>query len=182
MASSETAGVVPKKNWNKAQGRSSTAPLALVDETGAATNATATWRSDNNWKLPTADTPGDARMMRGYLDTGRENPTTVTVSGLRASSKGYDVYVYVDGDNANSRMTGIFSITTGTGSATAGVTDARGTNFQGEFREAVGGGRGNYLKFSGIVATGFTLTATPGTTSDNVKRAAVNGIQIVPAQ
>jgi hypothetical protein len=62
------------------------------------------------------------------------------------------------------------------------VTDARGANFRGEFQQAVGGGRGNYLKFSGIGATGFTLTATPGSTSDDVKRAAINGIQIVPAR
>jgi hypothetical protein len=138
------------------------------------------WHSDNNWKLPGTATSGNAHMMQGYLDTGHENPTTVTVAGLPSSPAGYDVYVYVDGDNANSRMTGIFTITVETYST--GVTDARGTNFQGEFREAVGGGSGNYLKFSGIRATGFTLKATPGTTSDNVKRAAVNGIQIVPAE
>jgi hypothetical protein len=182
MGRSEVAGVIPKKNWNSAVGRLRTTPLALFDETGSLNGATVVWRSDNNWMLPGTATPGNAHMMQGYLDTKNENPTTVTVAGLPSSPAGYDVYVYVDGDNANSEMVATFRITAGTDSTAAGVTDARGTNFHGEFREAVGGGSGNYLKFSGIRVTGFTLKATPGSTSDNVKRAAVNGIQIVPAQ
>ncbi len=38
----------------------------------------------------------------------------------------------------------------------------------------------NYVKFT-ITGTGFTLTATPGTSTDSYPRAPVNGIQIVPA-
>src|ERR1700722_15382890 len=41
MASSETAGVVPKGNWNNASGATSASPLKLVDDTGAATNVIA---------------------------------------------------------------------------------------------------------------------------------------------
>ncbi len=40
---------------------------------------------------------------------------------------------------------------------------------------------GNYVKFSGIKATAFNLTAIPGTASDGTPRAPVNGLQIVPA-
>jgi hypothetical protein len=37
------------------------------------------------------------------------------------------------------------------------------------------------VKFTAVNATGFTLTATPGTSTDSFLRAPVNGIQIVPS-
>src|SRR5947209_12655462 len=40
---------------------------------------------------------------------------------------------------------------------------------------------GNYIKFTAVQATAFTLTATPGATSDGFMRAPVNGIQIIPS-
>jgi hypothetical protein len=51
-------------------------------------------------------------------------------------------------------------------------------NFSGAFRQA-NSASGNYVKFA-IKATGFNLTATPGSATDSVQRAAVNGIQIIP--
>src|SRR5579862_435286 len=46
-ASSETAGVVAKGNWNHARGAQSASPLSLVDETGSATDVKVNWTSDN---------------------------------------------------------------------------------------------------------------------------------------
>ncbi|HZQ50809.1 MAG TPA: hypothetical protein VFB14_01365, partial [Bryobacteraceae bacterium] len=59
------------------------------------------------------------------------------------------------------------------------VTDSSNTNFNGTFQQALNSA-GNYVKFSGIQATAFALTATPTSASDGVLRAPVNGIQIVP--
>ena len=42
-------GVVAQANWNSATGARETSPLALVDETGAATNATVTWSANGGW-------------------------------------------------------------------------------------------------------------------------------------
>ena len=181
MAATETAGVVAKTNWNNAAGNVRTTPLSLVDETGASTGATVTWSSDNNWALPVADAPGNVRMMRGYLDTGAENPTTVTVSGLPVSATGYDIYVYSDGDNEGSLNTASYAIS-GTGISTASVncTDSANTNFNGSLN-ACSGSTGNYIKFTAINATAFTLTATPRTATDGALRAEINGIQVVPA-
>ena len=177
MGSTESAGVVAKSQWNSASGASRSTPLALVDETGAATSATVTWTADNVWSTGIANTAGNLRLMKGYLDTGNLHPTTVTVAGLTATS--YDVYVYVDGDNASATRTGSYQIS-GSGIMTTVVTltDAANTNFTGTFTQA-NNSSGNYVKFS-INATGFTLTATPGTASDGSKRAPVNGIQIIP--
>ncbi len=124
---------------------------------------------DNAYKLPKPDQPGDQRMMNGYLDTGNANPTTVTVTGLAPNT--YDVYVYADGDNGGATRTGIYN-----GIA---LTDAANTNFSGVYTQA-NNSPGNYVKFTFTGST-FILTATPGTASDNTRRAPVNGIQIIPS-
>jgi PQQ-like domain len=90
MAASEVAGVVAKSHWNNAAGASCRTPLALNDETGAASGATVTWTSNNTWMTPITDQAGNRRMMKGYLDTPGMS-TTVNVGGL--SQRTYDVYV-----------------------------------------------------------------------------------------
>jgi len=179
MAPTEVAGVVPEPNWNDASGVSSSSPLALIDDTGAATTATVTWSSNDIWETPITDQPGNARMMKGYLDTSSNSTTTVTVAGLPASSGGYQVYVYADGDNGSATRTGIYTIS-GTGITTTiiDLTDTANTNFSGTFTQA-DNSAGNYVVFT-INATGFTLSATGGAASDGFPRAPINGIQIVP--
>jgi hypothetical protein len=176
MAATETAGVVPMSNWNSATGASRSTALALVDETGAPSGATVTWSSNNTWRTPVTDQPGNRRMMWGYLDTSDISVTTVTVAGL--ANAAYDVYVYADGDNASIAKTGAYRISgTGITPTTINLTDPLNTNFNATFTQA-NNSNGNYVKFS-IVASGFTLTATPGASSGN-RRAPVNAVQIVP--
>ena len=57
MGPSETAGAIAKPHWNAAFGAASSAPLRLVDETGAATSAAVTWSAGGTWALPIADRP-----------------------------------------------------------------------------------------------------------------------------
>ena len=83
MGSTEVAGVVAQSNWNDASGTTSTTPLALINQAGASRGATVTWNTNGIWELPITDTPGNYRMMRGYLDTSG-GVTTVTVAGLAA--------------------------------------------------------------------------------------------------
>ena len=178
MASTETAGVVASTHWNAAQGAKSSSALKLVDSTGAATSATATWSSNGTYSLPIANTAGNDRMMQGYLDP-TSGTATVTVTGLATHTAGYNVYVYVDGNNGSATRTGSYKIT-GPGLALAAVTatDEANTNFSGTFTQA-NNSKGNYVVFA-ITGTQFTLTATPGTASTSTKRAPINGIQIVP--
>jgi hypothetical protein len=177
MGATESAGVVAKANWNNATGATRSTPLALVDETGGATAATLTWTSNNVWSTPVADQPGSNRLMKGYLDTTASSTTTATVAGLPLGA--YDVYVYADGDNSSATRTGGYRISgAGITTTTVNLTDGASTNFSGTFTQAINSS-GNYVKFS-ISASGFTLTATPGTASDGSPRAPLNGIQIVP--
>jgi hypothetical protein len=176
MAPTESAGVVPKTNWNNALGNTRTVPLPLADESGLMTGASVTWTSDNPWSMPIADSPGDCRMMKGYLDNGEGNVTTVNVSGLLPSPKGYDIYVYVDADNESENKTGTYSIGgPGITSLSVTATDLANTDFTGAFQQAQNS-PGNYVKFSGVNATTFTLIASP----QSGHRAPVNAMQIVP--
>jgi hypothetical protein len=179
MGSTESAGVIAKPNWNNASGASSSAPLALVDESGNSTTATVSWSSNNIWETPITDQAGNARMMKGYLDTGSATTTTVTVSGLPSNAAGYNVYVYADGNNVSATRTGTYQMS-GTGIPTTSIslTDAAGIDFSGTFTQA-NNSAGNYVVFT-INASSFSISATPGAATDSTPRAPVNGIQIVP--
>jgi hypothetical protein len=176
MASTEVAGVTPVARWNNAAGAVSARALNLVDDKGSATGAAITWSADNLWTIPITDTAGNNRLMRGYLDDGAGKPTTVTVVNLQAGS--YTVYVYADGDNAASTKIGTYTLTSGITVTSQTITDPANTNFSGAFTPGA-----NYAAFplTLTAAGGFTLTATPGISTDTVPRAPVNGIQIVPA-
>ncbi len=175
MARSEAAGVLIRENWNDAVGAKSSSPLALVDENGSRSGATVTWSADDVQDTAIPDLAGNYRMMRGYLDTGSGNPTTVTVSGLAAGT--YSIYVYVDGNNGAATETARYQISLpGISSASATTTDEANTDFSGTFIQA-DNGDGNYVVFSNVAVTsGFVLTATPFGPGG---RAPVNGIQIV---
>jgi len=176
MGTGETAGVTPRPFWNNAFGQTSITPLTLTDETGTRTPASVIWNCNNIWSLPTTDQPGDRRMMKGYLDTSSTSTTAVTVTAL--SSGTYDVYVYADGDNGGSTRSATYELSgPGIETTTITLTDAAGTNFNGIFTEA-NNSNGNYVKFT-IQGTEFTVKATPGSASDNTRRAPLNGIQII---
>jgi hypothetical protein len=177
MAPGETAGVFAQANWNAAAGAVRSSPLALADAAGAATGASVTWSANGTWATPISDTPGNLRLMRGYLDTSSTSVTTVTVSGLRSGA--YDVYVYADGDNREYTRSAIYRLTAPGGAGVdVTLTDPANTNFQGAFAEAQGGA-GNYVRFT-IAADGFTVAAMPSTGSNTTRRAPINAIQIVP--
>ncbi len=177
MGSAEVAGVVPESNWNNANGAKSSSPLALVDSTGAATAATVSWTSDDVWDESITDAPGNVRMMKGYLDNGQTDTSTVTVSGLPSSSGGYTVYVYADGSTSGTN-TGIYQIS-GAGITTTSINLTYNSNFTGTFTQA-NNSVGNYVVFTIANVSGFTLQAIPSTASSGYERAPLNGIQIVP--
>jgi hypothetical protein len=180
MAATEVAGVVAKAHWNNASGASSSASLALVDEMGSSTTATVSWSSNNIWETTITDQAGNARMMKGYLDTASATTTTVNFTGLPSNAAGYNVYVYADGDNPSGSRTGIYQISgAGITPTSISLTDVAGTNFSGTFTQA-NNSAGNYVVFT-INATSFTISGTPGSATAGVApRAPINGIQIVP--
>lgn len=175
MGATESAGVVKAVNWNNLVGKSGT-QNNLRQSSGASSTASVTWSANGTDSLKRTDIAGDARMMKGYLSTSNTSTTTVTISGLGApyTTNTYDIYFYLDGDNVNATRSGVYQI--GTTKYTG--TDVTGATFNGAY--ALGNNRnGNYMLYANLKAASFTLTATPGTSTDGTKQAPINGIQIV---
>ena len=186
MAATEVAGVpgFTQSNWNNAEGSSSTGQ-SLHDENNQATGATLTWTFAGKSYTSVSDTPGDGRMMRGYISQFSSSAPTVTVSGLGTAftSSGYDVLVYFDGENTPGTPSDwVTQYTLAVGGSTVATVfgkDAAGVNFGGSFSEASGSTAGsatagNYVRFTGLTGSGFTLTATPDAGSGPI-----NAIQII---
>jgi hypothetical protein len=178
MGSSESAGVAAETNWNNAQNASGIG-LLLNDSTGKPSGAMAAWLANGVYSTSVSDTAGNNRMMRNYLDTGNTTTTTVTVSGLLANNNGWNVYVYFDGNNFETRE-GSYTIS-GPGITTTSIIgfDTANTDFSGTFIPA-NNSSGNYVLFSIPNVSGFTVSATPINSSGAYPRAPVNGIQIIP--
>lgn len=118
-------------------------------------------------------------MMRNYLDTGNATTSIVLVNGLPPNTAGWNVYVYFDGSNPETRE-GSYTIS-GAGLTTASINgiDTANTDFSGTFIQA-GNSAGNYVLFSIPLVQGFALTATPVANGATAPRAPINGIQIIP--
>ena len=103
MASSEIAGVVPETNWNNAPGAIVVNGLPLNDATGSPSGATVDWTAkalkQHQHSRHRRQRPDDAEL----LDNNNVDTTTVIVSGLLAHPNGWNVYVYFDGNNPETR-------------------------------------------------------------------------------
>jgi hypothetical protein len=92
-------------------------------------------------------------------------------------SSGYDVYVYCRGD-ISMADTRTFRYTIGSTTHTVTETGPTVHTYVGHTL-APEQGTGDYVVFRNVTGTSFTLTAQPGTSTAEMPRAPVNGIQIV---
>jgi len=190
---------IEQANWNNASGNTGSLG-SLVDDQGNARNASVTWSgSPATFALGGTATNGDQKMMKGYLDTGNDTTTTVTVSdlGQTLDTSSYDVYLYFDGSNGNQWRKGEYTIN----GVTLDGEDSEDKDFIDDtnaFQLPVPGGagnqpyvellnfwdtagnndEGNFVVFRNVTGSSFTLTATPGPNA-GVGRAPINGLQIV---
>ena len=179
MDVTETAGVIPRPNWNDAYGN--TGFLAnLLNQDGVVTTAAASWTSAGIYYTNIGDTAGDFRMMKGYQDSSNTVPVQVKVSGIPFES--YDVYVYFDGANGTASREANYRLQAACAAGSAPIItglDAAGVDFSGAYTQASGGSAGNYIVFPHCTGDSFILLAVHGGSSDSQYRAPVNGIQII---
>ena len=178
----DVAGVVPQANWNNAVGTSGTAQ-PLSDATGAASGATVTWNT--RWLASVSgDSPGDAnaKLMKGYLDQGNNNTTTVSVNGIPYAE--YDVIIYFDGGgnagNPSLERSGDYSVNTVTQMDLRDNVNWPIAAGGGVFVQATSGMVGNFALFEGMSGSSMIMaqpTSVPG--GDTTLRSPVNGIQII---
>ena len=179
LAATEVAGFIPSVSWNNAPSKSGTLS-ALKDNAGNATASGTSWTCLNTTSTEISEAAGDKRMMKGYLSGNNTSLTQVEISNLPSSftANGYDVYVYADGVNPTATRTGDYTI----GNSTLRATDELNLNFDGTFVQAGSSEFGNYVVFTNLTGSNFTLSATPGVSTDTTPRAPLNGLQIVAHQ
>ena len=191
LQAGEVAGVVPQANWNNLTGATGTGVGNLVYDTAGSSSpsaATVTWSAPNTWRSGAnngfPDSP-DRKLLSGYLDTGNTATTgaNITVNNLDAAftSGGYDVYVYFLSDSSANRGGG-YTINDGTKTVLK-YGSTLGT--PSTFVEDPGTDQnlsldGNYLKFTQLTGSSFTLKSDTTLTTPNGTRAPINAIQIVP--
>lgn len=183
MGPAEVAGVVPRSNWNNAALAGGLPGTPLVSHTGATIpGSLILYGGANVWTTGIPESPGDTRMMNGYLDSSNQSLTIVIIwVADHFGANPYDVYVYASGDQPGTGRFGFYTIL-----SEGGVSFRRGDDtvgFQGTYFEDTGTG-GNYLKISGVQGELFGIFASawnPQNPEVNGFRAPINGIQMVAA-
>ena len=175
MTGTEYAGQVVANNWNNAAGTVGIIS-SLAQSDGSITPASVTWACNNTWSTAITESPGDLRMMKGYLDNSSTTNTVVTISNLPPTfmNNGYSVYVYCDGDNGSTAKTGVYTI----GTITNKATDSANANFSGTYVQA-NNSTGNYVVFTNLTTATFNLVASTSPTDGSSGRSPVNAIQVV---
>ncbi len=179
LAFTEIAGQVRAAHWNNAPLKSGSLP-SLLNNWGTWPGASVTWSANVTGSTPISETPGDNRLMKGYLINSDTTPVTVQVSHLPASftAAGYDVYVYFDNAPGEGTKPGKYKL----GSNTLVGSREPNANFSGTFVQASETTAGNYVLFTNLKSDSFTLTTAPGDANEGVAASPISGLQIVARQ
>jgi len=197
LNASDTTGVIPAANWNQVTAGnlgSSITPasgIALNYSTGANSGATFAHSSSGGAYVPrrsinkSSAFTNDEKLMAGYFQryTLTSGSHSYTVTGLSdaVTQFGYNLYVYVGTPNVGvaHNEVGQYRVTSGSFDQTIWVVN--GNVYTGNFVD--GGtsstlqtaGTGNYIVFSGLTESSFTLT---GIHSADSRGSGINGFQI----
>ncbi|MGC6464871.1 MAG: PEP-CTERM sorting domain-containing protein [Akkermansiaceae bacterium] len=179
LAAGDSAGVVPQANWNNAPGASGNLAVLNGDE-GAASGASLTWATDEQWSIggPAADPNGT--LLNGWISANNSNAPDATVSIASIPYATYDLYVYTNHDRATEDVDltgpfGTFRIHENDTDILSAVSWVQQTaTADGDASQA-----GNYALFSGLTATNLDLILAPAGGEGSVDRGAITGIQIV---
>jgi hypothetical protein len=166
------AGVEPQTNWNDVSWAGGS---DLCDSAGQATAVSVTTdttkQTYNSYVKVDPPDGGNDYLMRGYIYPPG-SAMAVTVSGLEPpfTTHAYDVLVYFDGPNGGKNdvdwLTRYTISANGNSVANVYGKDDKTAGWKGTFVQAfgisaAGATAGNYVRFDGLKASAFTLTATP---------------------
>ena len=201
LADTDLAGApgAGQSNWNNLSGQNGSGADLVADARGAAvpTAISVDWVSNGSWastgrsenngtnfKVGTSD----FNLMGGYLDTGGDTTTTVTISGVDAglAAAGYDVYVYANGGVAAGRAGAYRILDAATGEAITDYVLATSATSPTDYAQVptnLGAGvygEGTHIIFGGITATSIVVEATTGggLGAGSPPRAPINAIQL----
>ena len=174
----QTAGVVPQSSWNAASG-SEGSLLDLVDNTGATTQADATWSSANTWG-GTGATTGDEAMVNGWLDDGAAGSLS-TITNIPYDL--YDVYIYGSSDAGNGGRGWAVTVNgtqhTSAGGVFGADVTANGSFFDGTYVNGDSGAENPSYVFASAQSGDLTILGLRTSVDGLDSRGAVSGFQIV---
>ena len=190
LGSSDVSGVEAVDNWNNVTGSSvggSSTATALTDETGGATGTSLTY-FERFWSDGTAGTTANENMTQSYTNT-----TTGVASeamsfagiGSAFTASGYDVIVYLGITDRNGPREFGVNIDGGTAQwiqverHTNGLDTFSSTTFASEAIAAVSTTDSNYIRFTGITASSFSINFLSDSGLGDSERVGVRGIQLV---
>ncbi len=201
LAATDVAGVgsVAQANWNNlspGSGASTAAILADVNGSAQSTTVKVTWSSAGLWSSTgrgeenSSFTGTDRKLLTGYLDSGNESITQVTISDIPATFTGptYDVYVYglggVGGKGGGYRVTDAVD-----GSALTDWVRAQSPFNSANYVEVAAGSavnawnEGNYIVFRNLDSPSINVIGQTagglGFSGSGNPRAPINAIQLV---
>jgi hypothetical protein len=198
LASADVAGAVPQANWNNLDLANGSATTGIVYDNGLGTavpsTINVTWASPNSWQSAGNNSfpagSGNRALMAGYIDSNDQpgGGPMVTVTGIPAALRTptYDVLVYFMSDSGEERRGGGYTLTPegGTPVVKYGSTEGNPTTHTEDPGTDIDNTMdGTFLKFTGLSAPSFTLTADATLTMPagftNGLRAPIAGFQIV---
>ena len=192
VSSTTTAGVVPQTNWNNLL-QGNWGNQQVTDDSGTLLATTVSvqtqWANGNVVLSGGAETNGDRLMMNGGMDNGG-GPQGWTITGVPYSS--YDLYIYYDGGSNGNRGGSYQAWDSDNGDALLAAQSGYDTaTFDGTYIQATGDGTDgngqglntNYVVLSGLSAPNIKIRSIADSLGggDNVRRAPMNGFQIVEA-
>ena len=194
VTDTDTLGVVPSAGWQQKFGYPDFSDVALALNDGAPSGATMTADFNGNvatYGASTTDSNYTMYNRGGALNTADSGGTTVTVNnlGTQFTSSGYDVYVYFGSlNNFGSDDAYWLSFSDGSTTYYAAVEEDVAT-YEGSYQQVTNtttpiaapseADGTNYVVFSGLTSTNFTITAANITNTSTGSSAAITGMQIV---
>ena len=177
LAADAKAGVpaVAQSHWNCVPGASGTG-VALKSDDGADTTVTVDFKCPATWSAGNDTSKGsDFALTDGYLDSNSDSDAastpTITVSKIPYST--YDVYVYFNTDQPGKHLKGSYKL--GAASLPVLINDT----FQGKYLKSNATTSGDYVVFSKVTGSSFTLTAIPISSDDGFSHCVVCAVQIL---
>jgi hypothetical protein len=183
VESGDVAGFIPTNNWNHAFGYPDVSGEALNYSDGTASGASLSADFASNKTSPVgvgADPNTEMFNRGGTINSGAGSD--ITVSGISTNGDwayGYDVYVYF-ASRSDASTTDDLNLTIGDTTflieLTGGVANYSGTFEQADATDYPRASGKNFVKFSGVSGSSFTLNAFCPVND----RLLVTGLQIVP--
>jgi len=125
----------------------------------------------------------DKRLFDGYLSTDYHDTVGVNIAGLSSHFEAYDVYVYLDMDDQDSRSgTSVRSVTDGT--TKYYLDDPDGNTFTGTYVEVLStdpnaAQKGNYVVFRGLTSDQVSLRIDDYGPNNSSNKPGVAAVQVV---